>query len=103
MLAMIGLPEESPATTRMSPVTMVEGASKSLAVECAKVCSNAARVKAVKSHAKYAKREAEAKLKQRHYHVQKHEDVLFADLKMEMHLPRKSNHKHEGLMAMYNV
>lgn len=75
---MIGLPEDYGdsgnqtvgAATRISPESMVEGTSKSLAVECYRLCSDAARLSGMKSDKKSNKRETNAKLKYRHYHVQ---------------------------------
>ena len=82
---MIGLPEAGAegseendgSSSRMSAESMVEGTSKSLAVECARLCSDKARSSGVKSEGKYRKRESEAKMKQRHYHVQDISDISF--------------------------
>jgi len=51
--------------------SMLEGAKKSLAEECARLCSLPERSGGVKSEGgKRAKREGEAKMKERRYHVQ---------------------------------
>jgi hypothetical protein len=81
---------------------MVEEEGKSLAEECARLCSDTSRVAGVKSDAKYAKREASAALKMRNYHVQKREDVQFEGIKMGAQIP-KSKHTHDGLTDMYNL
>jgi hypothetical protein len=101
-MRMIGLPEGSDAENRMAAESMVEGTSKSLAVECARLLSASTRNEGMKSHAKYAKRESNAALKKRHYHVQKQEDVLFSELKMQVKL-KASKFTHSGLLAMYNI
>lgn len=56
---------------------MVETASKSLADECARLCLLDSRLQGVKGDMKHAKREASAKLKMRHYHVQNPDDVKY--------------------------
>jgi hypothetical protein len=79
-MQMIGLPdagEENNWASRMSAEPMVEGTSKSLAVECARLCSDNARSNDVKSEGKYQKRDSEAKMKQGHYHIQENSDVSF--------------------------
>jgi hypothetical protein len=73
---MIGLPgadEENNGASRMSAEPMVV----SLAIECARLCSDKARSTGVKSEGKYQKRESEAKMKHQHYHVQDNSDVSF--------------------------
>jgi hypothetical protein len=99
---MVSTPEENDSNNRMSACSMVEEEGKSLAKECAQLCSDTSRVAGVKSDAKYAKREASAALKIRNYHVQKGEDVQFEGIKMEAQIP-KSKHTYNGLTVMYNL
>jgi hypothetical protein len=84
----------------MAAHSMVEGASKSLAEECERLCAEESRVKGVKGDVKHAKREASAAVKIRHYHVQDPTAVQFANLKMQA--KGFSAGEHNGLMAMYN-
>jgi hypothetical protein len=58
-------------------------------------------VHGVKGDAKHKKRESEAKLKTRHYHVQENQNVVAPGLKMKaVGLPAG---KHNGIMACYNL
>jgi hypothetical protein len=110
-MRMIGLPEagaegseeNNGASSRMSAESMVEGTSKSLAVECARLCSDKARSNGVKSEGKYRKRESEAKMKQRHYHVQDSGDVSFSAISMKLTGFPASKMTRSGLRAMYNI
>ena len=50
---------------------------------------------------KHAKRENEAKLKRRYYHVQKASNIPFCNVKMSTQgLPKGA---HNGLLARYNI
>ena len=69
-MCLIGTPEANIKESRMAAHAMVENAALSLAEECARLCSSQARLRGVKSDKKYAKREKEAAVKLRHYHVQ---------------------------------
>jgi hypothetical protein len=103
-MCMIEIPEVNESAKRIAPEAMANGVSKSLAVECARLLSDATRHQGVKSQGKYAKREAIAVMTQRHYHVQQQEDVLFGGMKMELHgLDSVRGQTHNGLMAHYNI
>jgi hypothetical protein len=86
-MCLIGSLEANNSAHRMVAHSMVEGASKSLAEECARLCSDEARTSGVKGSLKSEKRETNSK-----YHVQQAETVKFRDLKMEVTgLPKKQN------------
>ncbi len=103
-MCLIGSPEANGSAHRMVAHSMVEGASKSLAEECAHLCSDEARTSGVKGSVKSEKRETNSKLKLRKYHVQQAETVKFRDLKMEVTgLPKKTKQSHNGLLAHYNI
>jgi hypothetical protein len=100
-MCMIGTPEASIGNKRMAAHSMVEGASKSLAQEALRLCADASRLTGVKSERKYSKREENSKLKLRHYHLQKPEDVKYCDVKMmSVGLPKGT---HNGILAHYNL
>ena len=82
---------------------MVEGTSKSLAVECARLCSDKARSSGVKSKGKYRKWESEAKMKQRHYHVQDISHISFSEISMKLTGFPASKMTRSGLRSMYNI
>jgi hypothetical protein len=103
-MCLIGSPEANDSSKRMDAHSMVEGASKSLAAECARLCSEEARASGVKSNMKSVKRESSSKLKFRHYHLQDPELVKFRELKMKMEgLPKKRKEQRNGLLAHYNM
>jgi hypothetical protein len=80
-MCLIGTPEANDGEKRMAAQSMVETASKSLADECARLCTLDSRLQGVKGHTKHAKREASAKMKMRHYHVQNPDDVRYKHVK----------------------
>jgi hypothetical protein len=81
-MCLIGTPEANDGEKRMAAQSMVEMvASKSLADECAQLCTLDSRLQGVKGHTKHAKREASAKMKMRHYHVQNPDDVKYKHVK----------------------
>jgi hypothetical protein len=110
-MQMIGLPgagaegseENDGSSSRMSAELMVEGTSKSLAVECARLCSDKARSSGVKSEGKYCKRKSEAKMKQRHYHVQDISDISFSEILMKLTGFPASKMTRSRLRSMYNI
>jgi hypothetical protein len=110
-MRMIGLPEAGAegseendgSSSRMSAESMVEGPSKNLAVECARLCSDKARSSGVKSEGKYRKRESEAKMKERHYHVQDISDISFLEILMKLTGFPASKMTCSGLRSMYNI
>jgi hypothetical protein len=81
-MCLIGTPEANDGDKRMTAQSMVETATKSLADECARLCSLDSRLQGVKGHVKHAKREASAKLKMRHYHVQNPDNVKYKPLNL---------------------
>jgi hypothetical protein len=87
----------------MSAESMVEGTSKSLVVECARLCSNKARSHGVKSEGKYCKQESEAKMKQRHYHIQGNSNISFSEILMKLMGFPASKMICSGLGLMYNI
>lgn len=91
--------EEGP---KMKANSMQGGQLVSLAQECARLCSLQTRVSGVKGvGGKRAKRESEAKLQHRNYHVHKEDEVEFATLSMKAHGFEKG--EHQGLLAHYNI
>jgi len=71
MMCMTGTPEANDGEKRMAAHAMLGGKAMSLATECQRLCSLPERFAGVKSDGgKYAKREAAARVKERHYHVQ---------------------------------
>jgi hypothetical protein len=99
---MIGTPEANDDEKCMAANSMVEGASKCLATECARLCSLPSRINGVKGHAKARKCEETAGMKKRNCHVQiKEEDVHFTNLKMKVvGLPSGA---YNGIGAMYHL
>jgi hypothetical protein len=110
-MRMIGLPEagaegseeNNGGCSRMSAESMVEGTSKSLAVECARLCSDKAGSDGVKSEDKYHKWESEAKMKQRHHHVQDSSNVSFSEMSMKLTGFPATKMTRSGLQSMYNI
>lgn len=99
-MCVLGMPEME-SEDRMTPVSMVEGVSKSLTVECARLCSLKSRKEGVKSEGKYAKREAAAQMRERHYHVCSESEATFSNLKMLVKGLKKGTKN--GLLSMYNI
>jgi hypothetical protein len=81
-MCLTGSPEANGSAHRMAAHSMVEGASKSLAVEGARLCSDEARTFRVKGNVMREERENNSKLKLHKYHIQEAETVRFRDLKM---------------------
>jgi hypothetical protein len=99
MMCLTGTPEANDSQKRMSAESMTETASKSLAFEAQRLLSLDSRINGVKGDKKHGKREANATLKQRHYHVQNPEDVEFENLKFNpVDLPEGI-----GVMQCYNI
>jgi hypothetical protein len=102
MMCMVGTPEANDSEKRMAAHSMLEGAKKSLAEECARLCSLPERSGGVKSEGgKRAKREGEAKMKERRYHVQDPAGIQFPNLKMSA--VGFEAGEHNGIIAHYNV
>jgi hypothetical protein len=103
---MIGTPECNDKEKRIAANSMVEqGASESLAAECARLCSLPSRINGVKSHAKAKKREETATMKKRNYHVQpEEEEIPFTNIKMKTGgLPSKGTYNGMGPMCNLRV
>ena len=101
---MTNTPEANNGATRISAESMVDGASKSFATECQRICSLDSHISGIKGNVKHSKRKANSKLKMRHYHVQDPEKVKFTGVKMELKgLPSKKGITHNGIMACYNI
>jgi hypothetical protein len=100
-MCLIGTPGAQETKQRMEAAAMVNGASKSLAEECIRLCNDEERVCGLKGGAKNAKREMNARLKRRHYHLHSPEAARFVDLKMRVAgLP---SGRYKGIGAMYNI
>jgi len=70
-MCMIGTPEANDGDKRMAAHAMLGDEKMSLAAESCRLCSDPARFEGVKAEGgKRQKREAAAKMKERHYHVQ---------------------------------
>ncbi len=98
-----GTEENNGASSCMSAESMVKGTSKSLAVECARLCSDKERSNGVKSDRKYRKQESEAKMKQRHYHIQDSSNVSLLAILMKLTGFPTSKTTCSGLQSMYNI
>jgi hypothetical protein len=98
-----GTEENNGASSCMSAEWMVKGTSKSLAVECVRLCSDKERSNGVKSERKYRKQESEAKMKQRHYHIQDSSIVSFLELLMKLTGLPTSKKTCRGLQSVYNI
>ena len=101
MMNLIMTPEVITSKDRMSSATMIEGAEKSFAKECLRLCSNPDRKTGVKSEKKSAKREANAKLKERFYHLQEYDEVKYNN--KQVALEGFKNGPREGISSMYNI
>jgi hypothetical protein len=82
----------------------VEGVSKSIAHEAAHLCSDMACVEGVKSEGKYQKRETNAFMKKRHYHVHEQDSTEHINLSMTCKpFLTGRNQTGNGLKSMYNI
>jgi hypothetical protein len=99
-MCLIGTPEANDRPKLMQAASMIENATKSLAGESVRLCREETRVSGVKGYAKHAKREANAPLKERHYHLHKTEEIRFKTLKMKADGLLKG--AYNGIGAMYN-
>jgi hypothetical protein len=100
-MCLIGSPEANDGAKRMAAHSMVEGASKSLALECARLCSDETRITGVKGHSKHKKRESNSKVTLRNYHIQDPAEVKFGNVKFKAH--GLSAGTHNGILAMYHL
>jgi hypothetical protein len=101
---MTNTPEANNGANWMSADSMVNGAAKSFATECQRVCSLDSRMSGAKGDVKHSKREANSKIKIRNHHVQDPEQVKFTGVKMELKgLSTKKGITHDGIMTCCNV
>ena len=66
-----------------------------------RLCSNPDRKTGVKSEKKSAKREANAKLKERFFHLQEYDEVKYSN--KQVALEGFKNGPREGISSMYNI
>ena len=101
MFCMIGTPEANDGACRMAAHAMVGVEKMSLAVESARLCSLPTRESGVKAEGgKRQKREAEAKMKSRVYHVQ--DPAMVKHKKINMSAAGFEKGDHNGLLAHYH-
>jgi hypothetical protein len=81
--------------------SVVENEFVSISVEAARLCA-LDRSSGSKSDRKHNKRESEAKMKKRFYHVRKQDEKVHSDIKMQM-IGLPSNGPHSGLLAHYHL
>jgi hypothetical protein len=99
-----GSKENNGASSCMSAESMVKGTNKSLVVECARLCLDKARSSGVKSEGEYHKQKSEAKMKERHYHIQDSSDVSFLEMLIKLMWFLASRMTHSSrLQSMYNI
>jgi hypothetical protein len=98
-------PEANESSKQVAPEVMVEGLSKSIADEAARLCSNVTRIEGVKSEGKYKKkRETNVSMKSRHYHVHKENATEYVNLSMPCKpFQTGRNHTGNGPKSMYNI
>lgn len=102
MMCMTGTPEANDGEKRMAAHAMLGGKAMSLATECQRLCSLPERFAGVKSDGgKYAKREAAARVKERHYHVQDPAKVKYT--KLNMVAVGFDAGEHNGILGHYSI
>jgi hypothetical protein len=102
-MSLVVTPEANESSKRVAPEAMVEGVSKSIAAEAARLCSDITRIKGVKSKGKYQKRETNAAMKKRYYHVHEQDSTEHINVSMKCLPFIKGNETANGLKAMYNL
>jgi hypothetical protein len=102
-MSLVVTPEANESSKRVAPEAMVEGVSKSIAAEAARLCSDITRIEGVKSKGKYQKRETNAAMKKRYYHVHEQDCTEHINVSMKCLLFIKGNETANGLKAMYNL
>ena len=101
-MCMIGTPEAKDGASRMAAHSMLGDAKMSLAEESQRLCSDPARFTGVKGHGgKLQKREANAPMKERHYHVQDPAKVEHTSTNRTAVGFEKG--EHNGLLAHYSL
>jgi hypothetical protein len=102
-MCLVEAPDADASSRRMAAHAMAEGAMSSFAAECVRICSTRERAEGVKSEVKSKKREAQAKMKSRHYHIQDPNMVRFGSVKMQATgFPSVRGETRNGMAAMYN-
>ena len=94
-------PGQQSSKNTMASETMCEGKEKIFSKECVRLLSNPDRFSGVKSESKYAKRESNAMVKKRYYHLQKHEDINHTNIKSQ--LKGLDNSTPIGIRSHYNI
>jgi hypothetical protein len=92
-----GTPEANDGDKRrMAAESILNGMTKkSIACEAVRMCSMSDRLTGVKGDKKHAKREANAKMQMRHYHIQEKKDVKYTNVTFKAKgLPDDTNHSH---------
>jgi hypothetical protein len=92
-----GTPEANDGEKRrMAAESILDGTTKkSLACEAVRMCSTTERLKGVKGDKKHAKREGNAKMQMRHYHIQEKKDVKHTNVTFKAEgLPDDTKHSH---------
>jgi hypothetical protein len=102
-MSLVMTPEANESCKRIASEAMVEGVSKSIAEEAARLCSDMTRMEGVKSEGKYQKREASAAMKKRHYHVHDENSTEHVNLNMKCQPFLAVSQTSNGLKAMYNI
>jgi hypothetical protein len=102
-MSLVVTPEANESLKRVAAEAMVEGVSKSIAEEAARLCSDATRIEGVKSEGKYLKRETNASMKKRLYHVHDEDSTEHVNLSMKCKPFLKGKETGNGLKSMYNL
>jgi hypothetical protein len=103
-MSLVVTPEANESSKRVAPESMVEGVSKSIADKAARLWSDMTRIGGVESEGKYQKRETNASMTSRHYHV--HEEILTDHVNLSMTcktFQTGRNQTGNGLKAMYDI
>jgi hypothetical protein len=103
-MCLIGSPEANDSAHRMVAHSMVEGASKSLAEECARRCSDEARTSGVKGSVKSEKERLIQNLYCANIMFSKQRQLSSEIWKWKwLDYPKKQKQSHNGLLAHYNI
>jgi hypothetical protein len=94
--------EANESSKELAPKVMVEGVGKSIAEEVACLCSHMMRITGIKSEGKYQKRETNAAMKTRHYHVHEQDSIENINLSMKFQPFLTGNQTANRLKSMYN-
>jgi hypothetical protein len=102
-MKLVSTPEANESSERTAPKVMVEGLSKSVAEEAARLCSDATRITGVKSDGKCSKRDFNAALKKRHCHVHEDNSTERVNLSMKCQPFLTLSQTCSGIKAMCNI